>query len=97
MDDSLRAMEANPTDKAFAFQVRLQQLAQKAVQFREQRESDFARAGLDPGPALSANFYIRTLQSQVHQLSDALPSQLQDQGKTSRSRRARRFSCPYPE
>jgi hypothetical protein len=84
MDESLRAIEANKEcspDVAFAFQVRLQLLAQKAVQFREQREWDFARAGLDPSPALSANFYIRTLQTQLHQLGDALPLALQERGK----------------
>jgi hypothetical protein len=84
MDESLRAIEANKEcspDVAFAFQVRLQLLAQKAVQFREQREWDFARAGLDPSPALSANFYIRTLQTQLHQLGDALPLALQKRGK----------------
>lgn len=83
MDESLRAIEANkdsPTDVAFAFQVRLQLLAQKAVQFREQREWDFARAGSYPGPALSANLYIRTLQTQLHQLGDALPLALQERG-----------------
>lgn len=84
MDESLRAIEANKessTDVAFAFQVRLQLLAQKAVQFREQREWDFARAGSYPGPALSANLYIRTLQTQLHQLGDALPLSLQERGK----------------
>jgi hypothetical protein len=41
MHESLRAIEANKersTDVAFTFQIRLQLLAQEAVQFREQRE-----------------------------------------------------------
>ena len=84
MDESLRAIEAKkecPADAAFAFQVRLQLLAQKAVQIREQREWDSARAGSDSGPALSANLYIRTLQAQLHQLGDSLPAALQQRGK----------------
>jgi len=85
MEESLRAIEANkgsPEDIGFAFQVRLQLLAQKAVQLREQREWDFARGGSDAGTVLSANFYIRTLQTQLHQLSDALPEVLQNRGKS---------------
>jgi hypothetical protein len=80
MEESLRAIEANkenPSDVAFAFQVRLQLLAQKAVQIREQREWDSARLGLEMGPALSANFYIRALQAQLHELGDSLPAELQ--------------------
>ncbi|PVH94014.1 hypothetical protein DM02DRAFT_540322 [Periconia macrospinosa] len=83
MEESLRTIESNsgcPADVAFAFQVRLQQLAQKAVQFREQREWDFARVGVDPGPDLSACFYIRTLQTQLQQLNDALPHRLRERG-----------------
>lgn len=89
MEESLRAIESNsgcPADVAFAFQVRLQQLAQKAVQFREQREWDFARAGADPGPDLSASFYIRNLQTQLQQLNDALPPLLRERGKVFHSR-----------
>lgn len=84
MDESLRAIEGNEeasADVAFAFQVRLQLLAQKAIQFREEREWDFARTGSDAGLALSVNFYIRTLQAQLLQLSDALPPMLQERGK----------------
>lgn len=58
MEESLRAIETNekcPTDLAFAFQVRLQLLAQKAVQIREQREWDSVRTGLNSGLTLSAN------------------------------------------
>ncbi|OBT39040.1 hypothetical protein VE00_10699 [Pseudogymnoascus sp. WSF 3629] len=83
MEESLRAIEANRechSDVAFAFQVRLQLLAQKAVQVREQREWDSARVDSDTGPALSANFYIRTLQEQLHQLNESLPATLQRRG-----------------
>ncbi len=83
MDESLRAIEANEpsaADIAFAFQVRLQLLAQKAVQIREQREWDSARTGSDSGPALSTNLYIRSLQAQLHQLGDSLPAALQRRG-----------------
>ncbi|RDW58820.1 hypothetical protein BP6252_13296 [Coleophoma cylindrospora] len=83
MHESLRAIEANkesPTDVAFAFQVRLQLLAQEAVQFREQREWDCAGASSDPPPGFLADFYIRTLQTQLHQLGDALPLALQERG-----------------
>lgn len=83
MEESLRMIEANkecPADVAFAFQVRLQLLAQEAVQFREQREWEFARAGSVPGPALSTNFYIRTLQTQLYQLNDALPLAIKERG-----------------
>ena len=48
MEESLRAIEASKesaTDVASALQIRLQLLAQEAVQFREQREWEFARAG----------------------------------------------------
>lgn len=84
MNDSLHAIEANkdcPSDVAFAFQVRLQVLAQKAVQVREQCEWDSPRANSNSGPVLAANFYIRTLQTELHQLSDSLPSSLLQRGK----------------
>lgn len=84
MDESLRAIETNkecPADTAFAFQVRLQLLAQKAVQVREQRGWDSARTSLELGPALSANLYIRALQAQLNQLGDSLPMVLQQQGE----------------
>jgi hypothetical protein len=84
MEESLRAIETNKeclADVAFAFQVRLHLLAQRAVQFREQREWDFADTNSVPGQVLSANFYIRTLQSQLHQLGNELPSPLQQRGE----------------
>ncbi|KAF2228774.1 hypothetical protein EV356DRAFT_497469, partial [Viridothelium virens] len=83
MDESLRAIETNtecPADAAFAFQIRLQLLAQKSVQIREQREWGSARSASDPGPALSTNLYIRTLQAQLHQLGDSLPEVLRQRG-----------------
>lgn len=84
MDESLRALEANkdsPADATLAIQVRLQLLAQKALQIREQQEWDFARASLTSGSSLSANLYIRTLRAQLHQLGDSLPTALQQRGE----------------
>lgn len=84
MEESLRALEANvacPADVAFAFQVRLQLLAQKAVQVREQREWDSIRTSFQSSPALSANLYIRSLEQQLHQLAQSLPPALKQQSK----------------
>lgn len=83
-EEPLRAIEANteyPSDVAFVFQVRLQLLAQKSVEVREQQEWDAACVVSDRGPALSAKFYIRNLQQQLRQLSDSLPTELPERSK----------------
>lgn len=84
MGEYLCAIEANKecsTDEAFAFQVRLQLLAQRANQVREQREVAPANAGTGPVPTHSSILYLRTLQTQLQQLRKSLPTNLQQQGQ----------------
>ena len=62
MEECLRAVGANsecPTDEAFAYQVRLQLLAQRAVQVREQQEVDHSHPATVPHPAF---LYLKALQ-----------------------------------
>jgi len=86
MEECLRVVGANkecPTDEAFAFQVRLQLLAQRAVQVREQQEVDHAHAATAAAP-LPAFLYLKALQGQLQELRGSLSPGLQQQGKWSK-------------
>jgi len=77
MDEGLRAIGANKecaTGESFAFQVRLQLLAQRAVQVREQQEAT---------TPLPASFYLKALKGQLQELRGSLSPQLQQQGMWS--------------
>ncbi|KAK1759801.1 hypothetical protein QBC47DRAFT_294045 [Echria macrotheca] len=86
MEEALRAVAASrecPTDEAFAFQVRTQLLAQRAVNVREQREMDQALAADQPSAAAAAHvplfLYFKTLQSQPRELLGRLSPELQQE------------------
>jgi hypothetical protein len=85
MEEALRAVGASkecPTDEVFAFQARLQQLAQRAAQVREQQEADHAYGATAAASApLPAFPYLRALQGQLHDLKASLSPELQQQGK----------------
>jgi len=66
MEECLRSVEANkacPTDETLALQVRLQLLAQKAAQAREQNQV----AGMPSSP-LPLLFYDKALRMQLQEL-----------------------------
>lgn len=85
MEEALHIVETNkgcPTDKEFAFQVRLQLLAQKAADIREQHEADFARAATTATTAhVPALLYLKALLGQLQELKTSLSPELQQQGK----------------
>lgn len=81
MEECLRAVSANtqcPGDEALAFQVRLQLLAQKAAQIREQEEIESAHPGAAPLPAF---LYLKTLRGQLQELRETFPQGLQQEGR----------------
>ncbi|KAH8701970.1 hypothetical protein BGW36DRAFT_109180 [Talaromyces proteolyticus] len=84
MEEALRLIEMNkscPTDEAFAFQVRLQLLKQRAAYVREQNETDRAHS-----PTASVTFsvpgllYLKTLLGQLHELRSSIPPDLPQRG-----------------
>ncbi|OJJ45055.1 hypothetical protein ASPZODRAFT_153355 [Penicilliopsis zonata CBS 506.65] len=75
MEEALRVIGANktcPTDEAFAFQVRLQLLKQRAAYIREQHDTAVAPVTTSV-PGL---LYLKTLQGQLHDLVSSFPSNL---------------------
>jgi hypothetical protein len=84
MEECLRVVGANgecSTDEAFTYQVRLQLLAQRAVQVRERQEVDHSHPATAPLPAF---FYLKALQGQLQDLRGSLSPTLQQQGKWSK-------------
>ena len=95
MEECLRAVGANkecPTDEAFAFQVRLQLIVQRAVHIREQQEVDHAYAATAAAP-LPTFLYLKTLQGQLQELRASLSPGLQHQGKRYRTSKADELAC----
>ena len=81
MEECLRAVGANhacPTDGAFAYQVRLQLLGQRAAQVREQHNIDHPQTA--PPPTF---LYLKALQAQLQELRETLSPTLKQQGKLS--------------
>ncbi len=82
MEQGLREISAStecPTDKAFALQIRLQLIGQKAIHVREQRAA--ATQG-DTGTTPPPDFlYLKALQSQLQDLLETLPPALKTHGK----------------
>ncbi|KAI1762953.1 putative C6 transcription factor [Hypoxylon sp. FL1150] len=76
MEEGLHALatsKACPTDEAFAFQVRLQLLAQKSIYIREQRQED--NTIVAPSTATSrlpASMYVRSFHSQLQELRGSM-------------------------
>ncbi|OBT44962.1 hypothetical protein VE00_04100 [Pseudogymnoascus sp. WSF 3629] len=84
MEEALRIIETNTsclTDKAFAFQVRLQLLKQKASHLREQNELDRARtATASATTSMPGLLYLKTLREQLHGLISSFPPDLLQRG-----------------
>lgn len=85
MEEGLHAIEKNencPSDKAFAFQVRLQLLAQKMIQVRERQEADgidiLTPSTLPPAPA---SLYLGVLQKQLQELKASFSPNFKETGK----------------
>ncbi|OBT85687.1 hypothetical protein VE02_05950 [Pseudogymnoascus sp. 03VT05] len=84
MEEALRIIETNTsclTDKAFAFQVRLQLLKQKASHIREQNELDRARtATASATTSIPGLLYLKTLREHLHSLISSFPPDLLQRG-----------------
>ncbi|OBT78006.1 hypothetical protein VF21_03127 [Pseudogymnoascus sp. 05NY08] len=84
MEEALRIIETNTsclTDKAFAFQVRLQLLKQKAAHIREQNEIDRARTSTASATtSMPGLLYLKTLREQLHSLISSFPPDLLQRG-----------------
>ncbi|KAI1390395.1 putative C6 transcription factor [Hypoxylon trugodes] len=79
MDEALNAISSNkecPTDNMFAFQVRLQLVAQKAAHVREQQESNYPRTATASLPAFA---YVNALQGQLQDIRGKLSSKLEQE------------------
>ncbi|KFY95409.1 hypothetical protein V500_02801 [Pseudogymnoascus sp. VKM F-4518 (FW-2643)] len=80
MEEALRIIETNTpslADKAFAFQVRLQLLKQKAAHIREQNELDRAcTATASVTTSMPGLLYLKTLREQLHGLISSFPPDL---------------------
>ncbi|KAI3316856.1 putative C6 transcription factor [Xylariaceae sp. AK1471] len=77
MEEACRVIEKNkssPTDEAFAFQVRLHVLKQRAAYIREQHETDRARtATASVTASIPGLLYLKTLRGQLRELTSAFP------------------------
>lgn len=76
MEESLQILSTNPecpTDPILVQQVRLQLLAEKITQASLQNKE----TGNKAPPAL----YLKSLQAQLHELRDVIPSNLQSNSK----------------
>lgn len=85
MEEALRIIETNTprlADKAFAFQVRLQLLKQKAAHIREQNEIDRAcTATASVTTSMPGLLYLKTLREQLHGLISSFPPDLPQRGR----------------
>ena len=84
MEAGLHAIEMNescPSDKAFAFQVRLQILAQKITQVRERQGAGgidiLTPSALPPAPA---SLYLGVLQKELQELKASISPNLKETG-----------------
>ncbi|KAI1380534.1 hypothetical protein F4677DRAFT_441846 [Hypoxylon crocopeplum] len=77
MEEGIRAINSHkeyPSDEVFAFQVRLQLLAQRALHAREKHETDYPHLATAPVPAF---LYLNALQGQLQGLKDSLSPELE--------------------
>ncbi|KFX86201.1 hypothetical protein O988_09718, partial [Pseudogymnoascus sp. VKM F-3808] len=80
MEEALRVIETNKsclTDEAFAFQVRLQLLKQRAAHIREQNETAAAASVTTSVPGL---IYLKALREELHRLVSLFPLDLLQRG-----------------
>ncbi|KAI1774980.1 putative C6 transcription factor [Hypoxylon cercidicola] len=84
MEEGLHALSTNkacPTDEAFAFQVRLQLLAQRSICIREQRQEDHTLVAPSTTTSpLPASIYVRSFHSQLQELRGSLSPELAQDG-----------------
>ncbi|KAH8646825.1 putative C6 transcription factor [Xylariales sp. PMI_506] len=80
MEEALKVVEMNksfPNDNAFAIQVRLHLIKQRAAHIREQHEVDSSHtATASAMSALPGLLYLKTLRSQLHELQSSFPTDL---------------------
>ncbi|MCJ1387068.1 hypothetical protein MMC17_010197 [Xylographa soralifera] len=85
IEEAVRIIETNKdcsTDEAFAFQVRLQLLAQKTAHVRERANEDRAHAAVDgPTASLPTLLYLNTLQERLRELRSSVSQAVQQQGE----------------
>lgn len=80
MEEALRVIETNKsclTDEAFAFQVRLQLLKQRAAHIREQNETAATASVTTSVPGL---IYLKALRGELHGLISSFPMDLLQRG-----------------
>ncbi|KAH6646095.1 hypothetical protein BKA67DRAFT_93833 [Truncatella angustata] len=84
MEEATRLLEMNKscsTDEAFAFQVRLYLLKQRAAYIREQHEVDRARIeAASVTTSLPGLLYLKTLRAQLHELKSSFPLHIPQKG-----------------
>ncbi|XXG98168.1 hypothetical protein Hte_004489 [Hypoxylon texense] len=84
MEEGLHALSVNkacPTDEVFAFQVRLQLLAQRSIHIRDQRQEDSTLiAPSTTATPLPASIYVRSFHSQLQELRASLSPDLAQDG-----------------
>ncbi|GAW22291.1 hypothetical protein ANO14919_118270 [Xylariales sp. No.14919] len=80
MEEACRVMERNEllsTDRAFAFQVRLHVLKQKAAYVRDQHERDRASTVTTSAPSsVPSLLYLKAIRGQLHELLSSLPTDI---------------------
>ncbi|KAI8952711.1 putative C6 transcription factor [Xylaria longipes] len=80
MEEACRVIERNkspPTDQAFAFQVRLHVLKQRAAYIRDQHEGDRPRTATGSVTGSVAGLlYLKTMRGQLHELISLLPADI---------------------
>jgi hypothetical protein len=77
MEEALHVIEMNkacPSDETFAIQVRLQVLAQKALNMREPQEADHTTP-------YATSMYLKVLHGQLKELKASVSPHLQRRGK----------------
>ncbi|KAF2813174.1 uncharacterized protein BDZ99DRAFT_251042 [Mytilinidion resinicola] len=83
MEEALRIIEMNKsclTDEAFAFQVRLQLLKQRAAHIREQQIDGARTATASVTTSVPGLLYLKTLREQLHELKSSFPPDLLQRG-----------------
>lgn len=85
MEEALRIIETSKSclaDEAFALQVRLQLVKQRAAHIREQHDIDSARtATASATTSVPGLLYLKTLGEQLHELISSFPPDLLQRGE----------------
>lgn len=86
MEEACRVIENNkspPTDQAFAFQVRLHVLKQRATYIREQHEGDHPRtATASVTGSVPGLLYLKTMRRQLRELISSFPPDIHQRGES---------------